>query len=95
VNPVTTSGEWREERFYVLRSLDTLQQEQRRQSEQAAMLRETAMAKAQQDIKAAHDKIRSLENGASVLRTKNWIMTALLSTLVVLLIELIKWRMHP
>lgn len=95
MNPVTTSGEWREERFYVLRSLDTLQQELRRQSEQAAMLRETAMAKAQQDIRAAHDKIRSLESGRNVLRLKNWIMTALLSTFIVLIFELVKWKMHP
>lgn len=88
--PIQTSGEWREERLYVLRTIDAMQEELRSQSVAAAILSATKMAKAQKDIGQAHDKIRELEKSRSALRLKNWIMTAVLSFLVTVLFELLK-----
>jgi hypothetical protein len=88
--PIQTSGEWREERLYVMRTIEAMQEELRTQSIAAAVLRETQMAKAQKDINFAHDRIRTLESARSLLRMKNWIMTAVLSALVTVLFELLK-----
>jgi hypothetical protein len=90
MSPVETSGEWRDERLYVLKTLEAVQLEQRRKAESDALLIQGQMVKASQDIKAAHDKIRILESSGSVLKIKNWIMTALLSVIVMLAFELVK-----
>jgi hypothetical protein len=90
LSDVQTSGEWREERLYVLKTIEDLQTEQRRQSEQAAVTRASLAEKAQRDIKAAHDKIRALESSGGALRMKNWIMTALLSGGAAVLFEVVK-----
>jgi hypothetical protein len=90
MSPVETSGEWRDERLYVLKTLEAVQQEQRRKAESDALLIQGQMVKASQDIKAAHDKIRILESAGSTLKMKNWIMTALLSGIVTVLYEVVK-----
>jgi hypothetical protein len=94
MSPVDTSGEWRDERLYVLKTLEAMQREQRRQADQAAILSQTQMVKANQDIQAAHNKIRILESAGSTLKIKNWIMTAVLSGLVTMLYELVKGYLH-
>lgn len=85
-----TPGEWREERLYVLNTIEELKTEQRRQSDAAAVMRQSIEQRAMCDIKSAHDKIRALEGTRSYLRMKNWAMTAALSTLVAMLFELLK-----
>jgi hypothetical protein len=94
VTEVQTSGEWREERLYVLQTLEDLKTEQRRQSEQAAVTRDNLAERAQRDIKAAHDKIRNLEASGGALRLKNWAMTALLSAGAAVLFEVVKSYLH-
>jgi hypothetical protein len=94
MSPVETSGEWRDERLYVLKTLEAVQLEQRRKAESDALLIQGQMVKASQDIKAAHDKIRTLESSGSTLKMKNWIMTAVLSVVAALLFEVVKGYVH-
>jgi hypothetical protein len=91
VSPVETSGEWRDERLYVLKTLEEMRLEQRRQADSAAVLSQSQMVKADRDIQAAHNKIRTLESAGSALKMKNWIMTSVFSVIVMLLFELVKW----
>jgi hypothetical protein len=71
-------SEWREERLYVLRTLEDLKGEQKRQAEASAADRAALLEKAARDISAAHEKIRRLENAGTTLRLKNWIMVAVI-----------------
>jgi hypothetical protein len=91
---IETSGSWLEERLYVMRTLEDLKQEQRRQSAAAAVTREAIADRAQRDIKAAHDKIRALESSGTSLRLKNWIMTIALSAVGALAFETVKAWLH-
>jgi hypothetical protein len=91
---IETSGEWRDERLYVLRTLDDVQKEQRRKAESDAVFIQGQMVKAGQDIKAAHDKIRILESSGSTLKMKNWVMTAVLAVGSAVLFELVKGLVH-
>jgi len=86
-----TSGLWREERLYVLKTLEDLKAEQRRQSEAAAIEHASVVEKAQRDIDAAHTKIRDLQSSGGVLQMKNWVMAALLTGIGVVLIEVVRW----
>jgi hypothetical protein len=93
-----TSGEWREERLYVLRAIEDLKAEQRRQIEEEAVMRQVIQAKAEKDINAAHSRIRVLENASTeqtkeggILTIKNWVMAGILSTAGVVLLEVLKW----
>lgn len=90
MNSTQTSGEWREERLYVLKSIEELKAEQRRQIEAEAILHHTTAVKAQKDIRAAHDKIRALEG----VQLKNWILTAALSCAAAVLFEIVKAHLH-
>jgi hypothetical protein len=71
-------GEWNEERLYVLRTLEDLKAEQKKQAETAAADRASLIDRAARDISAAHDKIRRLENSSTTLRLKNWVMLAVI-----------------
>jgi hypothetical protein len=71
-----TSGQWEQERLYVLRTLDDLKSEQKRLGELAAAERAAVLEKQTRDIKAAHDKIRELQHSKTTLRLKNWTMAA-------------------
>lgn len=89
--------EWREERLYVLRTIEDLKDELRRQSEAAAVSRANVEEKAQRDIKAAHDKIRvqqdqirDLQSSGVTMGIKNWIMTVALSIAGAIGFELVK-----
>lgn len=86
-----TSGEWREERLFVLRAIDELKAEQRRQIEADAVMRQATAVKAAKDIDCAHDKIRALEGTGMHLQIKVWVMGAALSTAGVVLFEVLKW----
>lgn len=93
-----SSGEWREERLFVLRAIDDLKAEQRRQIEADAVIRQTLMAKAEKDINNAHSRIRALETSSTeqakqggILTIKNWVMAGILSAVFVVAIEIIKW----
>jgi hypothetical protein len=94
VSSTDTSGEWREERLYVLKSLEELKAEQRRQIEAEAILHHTTAIKAQKDIRAAHDKIRVLEDSGKTAQIKNWILTTALSCAVAVLFEIVKAYLH-
>lgn len=93
-----SSGDWREERLYVLKTLEDLKDEQRRQIADEAFLRQGLVAKAEKDINEAHRRIRALEDSAkeeskegSILTIKNWVMAAMLSAAGAVIFELIKW----
>jgi len=95
---VESSGEWREERLFVLRAIEDLKAEQRRQIEQEAVMRQTVVAKAEKDIRAAHDRLRALEGAKTTLEKsegimsiKNWVMAGILSSGFVALIEFVRW----
>jgi len=90
-----SSGEWREERLYVLRAIEDIRAEQRRQIEAETLMRQTIVLKAAKDITAAHEKIRALETAGTVLTVKNWVMATLLTTASsVAIVELVKWALH-
>jgi hypothetical protein len=76
-----TSGEWDQERLYVLRTLDDLKAEQKRLGDLAAAERAAVLEKQTRDIKAAHDKIRDLQNSKTVLKTKTWLLGGALAVL--------------
>jgi hypothetical protein len=90
MNDTEARGLWQEERLYVLRTLEDLKCEQKRQAESTAADRVALLEKAARDIKAAHDKIRVLEGSGHSLKLKNWIMAAVLSGISVFLFELVK-----
>lgn len=97
MNEIESKGAWFEERLYVLRTLEDLKAEQKRQSEAAAADRASLIEKGARDIKAAHDKIRALEHSGSTLRLKNWIMALALSGAGAVVFEVVKqllkgWR---
>jgi hypothetical protein len=87
-------GDWRAERMYVLRTLDDVKTEQRRQAEVAAAERAALLEKAARDIAAAHDKIRRLEREGSSQQIKLWIASAALSGAFVVLFEVVKEWIH-
>ncbi len=98
---VSSSGEWREERLWVLKSLEDLKEELRRQSLAAEVERKGILEKATKDIFAAHEKIRALEDAkemksqeASELRLKNWALIGLLSVVGTGLLELLRVALH-
>jgi hypothetical protein len=102
---VETSGDWRDERLYVLKTLEDVKEEQRRQMQVAATLSDREILKAHKDIQEAYKRIRTLEesastreHSASTLRTKYWIITGLLSAamglLSPLLYEIVKQFVH-
>ena len=86
-----SSGEWREERMYVLRAIEDLRAEQRRQIESEAVMRQTVVAKAEKDINRAHDRLRVLESSQGIMTIKNWVLAGVLSAGGVVLFELVKW----
>lgn len=85
---------WEQERMYVLRTLEDVKAEQKRLSEVAAVERSAMIEKAARDIKAAHDKIRTLENSGSTLRLKNWLLMLVLSGAGAVAFEVIKALVH-
>lgn len=86
---VETSGEWREERFYVLRTLDRLEDELKRNNAQLAVHSDREV-KSKEDLNVAHARIRSLQGSAKTARLKSWAATAAASFLGVVVIELMR-----
>lgn len=98
MNPPTSFGSWNEERLYVLRTLEEVRDEQKKQIAEMAAERSAMLVKGQKDIQAAHDKIRVLESSGHQLEMKkhkleikNWLMAALLSGVGLSLVELAKY----
>lgn len=91
MNPITTSGEWNQERLYVLRTLEDLKQEQKLQAAAAAADCALLIEKQAKDIGAAHDKIRKLENAKTRLSIQNWLMGALLGAIGAGALEFVKY----
>jgi uncharacterized protein YggE len=87
---VATSGQWNEERLYVLQTLEDLKKEAREEAMAAAVERAGVIAKAEKDIANAHIKIRKLEGAHSWQRTKLYITTAVLSVVGAIAFELFK-----
>ena len=86
-----TSGTWQEERMYVLRTIDDLKTEQKRQAEVAAVERAALIEKGRKDIDAAHDKIRLLQTERTTLRIKNWLLGGIVGLVGAGLLEVFKW----
>lgn len=86
--------EWREERLYVLETLNDVKMEQKRLAEQAAADRATMLTTGTRDMNAAHEKIRALETTGRTLTIKNWLMGLLLSAGGIALFELLKALLH-
>jgi D-mannonate dehydratase len=89
------TAEWREERLWVLNTIEDLKTEQRKQFEAEAIRRVNVEEKGLKDIQAAHDKIRAadekirvLQNVKTELRLKNWIMTITLGASGAIIVEL-------
>ncbi len=91
---VESSGQWNEERLWVLRTLEEIKAEQRRQAREAAADRASLLERASLDIRRAHDKIRALESADRTLRLKNWIMTVVLSCSGAVVFEVVKAWLH-
>ena len=83
-------GTWEQEGLWVLRSLDELREDVRRQHEAQAVTIQADLAKAQADLNALHSKMRTLETQRVALVTRNWVTTAALSAAVALIFELLK-----
>lgn len=86
---VETSGEWREERFYVLRTLERLESELKEKTEHIAK-HEDREEKYTKDLNEAHARIRALQSSVKTARLKSWAATAAASFLGVVVIELLK-----
>lgn len=98
------TNSWREERLYILNMVDSLQAEVRRLSEEAAAGRakmeekaDREGQKARQDLRAAHDKIRLMDNSVAALEKdkiilimKNWLMRMVLGAIGAGVFELAK-----
>jgi hypothetical protein len=82
---VETSGEWREERFYVLRTLDRLEGELKEKTEQLAVHRDRE-EKSKDDLNVAHTRIRTLQAAARIAWWKLWA-----PVIGVILLELLKF----
>jgi hypothetical protein len=90
VSATPTTADWREERLWVLNTIEDLKTEQRRISEEAAVVRENVSKKLKKDVWEAHEKIRALELSRATLRLKNWLMTLALSAAGAIAFEVIK-----
>lgn len=66
-----TSGEWREERFYVLRTLDRLERELKEKTEHIAVGADRE-EKQRKDLNEAHTRIRELQTKARMAWWKTW-----------------------
>lgn len=84
-----TSGEWREERFYVLRTLERLEGELNKKTEAIAK-HEDREEKYRKDLNEAHSRIRALQATVKSARVKSWAATAAATFLGVVVIELLK-----
>ena len=89
--PEITDGSWQAERLYVLRTIEDLKAEQKRQSEATAIDRAALIEKGRKDIDAAHDKIRLLQNERTTLRIKNWLLGGIVGLVGAGLLEVFKW----
>lgn len=90
MNLTSISSEWREERLYVLHMIEDLKEEQRRQSEAAAIARENVEKKAVRDINAAYERIRALETDGVTMGIKNWVLTGALSVGGAVVFEIVR-----
>jgi hypothetical protein len=92
---IESSGEWRDERLWVLKTLEKLEDEQRREVESAALMSQGQLIKASKDIQEAHIKIRALEKARRNLSIKYWIVTGVLSVATALLLKVLERYFHP
>lgn len=86
---VETSGEWREERFYVLRTLERLEGELKEKTESIAK-HEDREEKYTKDLNEAHARIRALQSSVKTARLKSWAAMGAASFLGVVVVELLK-----
>ena len=87
---VETSGEWREERFYVLRTLDRLESESKQKTAEIAK-HEDREERQRKDLNEAHARIRSLQASAKNARLKSWAANGAAAFLGVVVIELLRF----
>lgn len=89
-----TSGTWEQERLYVMRTIEELKDSARRQSEDAAVVKQGKLAKAEKDIQVAYERIRNLEGKKTTLGMKVWILTGILAAGATTLFEILKLWTH-
>jgi hypothetical protein len=83
-----TSGEWREERLWVLRELERLNTSLERKTYEIAQ-HEEREERERRDIHQAHHKIRMLETSKESLNVRVWIASCTAAFLGAALIELV------
>jgi hypothetical protein len=83
--------EWKEERLWVLRTIEDLKDENRRLSEASAIAREGVEKKLQKDVREAHDKIRTLQSEGIGMTVKNWVLTLIVGAGGAVALELFRW----
>lgn len=84
---VETSGEWREERLWVLKELERLNNSLERKTYEIAQ-HEEREERERRDIHQAHHKIRMLEASKTSLNIRIWIASCTAAFLGAALIEL-------
>lgn len=87
---IETSGEWREERLWVLKEIERLNEESKHKTEQIA-IHEDRESRYRKDLNEAHARIRDLQSSVRTARVKSWAATAAASFLAVIVIELVKF----
>jgi len=87
---VETSGEWREERLYVLRTLDRIEVELKQKTAQLAVHGDRE-EKSKQDLNEAHARIRALQGAARTARLKSWAANSAAAFLGVVVVELLRF----
>lgn len=90
VDRVDTSGEWREERLFVLREIERLDRSSNERAAEMAIYRDRVEGKQKQDIDQAHAKIRTLQQSKINANLKVWATSAAASFLGILVIELLR-----
>ena len=87
--PVESSGEWREERIWVLNEIERINLELTSKTAELAVCRDHE-ERHLKDIHAAHARIRELQAVVRTARLKSWAATSVAAFLGVVVIELMK-----
>lgn len=93
-----TFAEERAERKYLLRMVEDLKLQFGQMTETLSAFRgkieertERDKAKAEKDLRVAHDRIRALETDGVGMRLRNWILTVIVGAGGAVILELFRW----
>jgi hypothetical protein len=88
---IQTSGEWKEERLFVLHELDRINEENKILRTKVAVLENKIDGKGKQDMDQAHRKIRDLEAKVKNARLKTWAAISAASFLATVVLQLVRY----